>query len=344
MPLDAETRKPQWQRPAARLQPRCESGGDHSPNSLFAASFARTGFAMEIPQPELYYRFLREHQVKRIRGLRGAEIKGLYYYGDALEPYLHEASSRGGRRKQMWIIRRERRDRRVVYFQDPLTPEWHPLRWTGLPPESQVPAFGDLRAEELLTRVREAGLRPRSDAELLPILLELLGARDPVGNWPSQMTKSQRVEHAREATQAQVASTDRLAASAEPTDPPRKSERTAGNVLQWPQRAGQNRSGLDAERRRRREAAAPVTQEPPPQLGSSFRERNVFLLRRARGPCRVALAGRRLPRLPCLAAGLDRPCLHSHPAEDHATESPHSNRRSQRSVEQRLPTAARRRV
>ncbi|MFE7567749.1 transposase [Streptomyces sp. NPDC057539] len=268
-----------WQnRRLSDYAPAWDPGGDHSPNSLFAASFAQTGFAMEIPQPELYYRFLPEHQVKRIHGRRGVKIKGLYYYGDALEPYLHEVSSRGGRRKQMWIIRREPRDRRVVYFQDPLTHEWHPLRWTGLPPESQVPAFGDLRAEELLTRVREAGLRPRTDGELLPILLDLLGARDPVSNWPSQMTKSQRVEHAREATQAQAASTDRPAASAEIAHPSRQPQQTAGNVLQWPQRAGQTRSSLDAERRRRREAAVPVTPKPPPRLGSSFRERNVFLL------------------------------------------------------------------
>jgi len=46
------------------------------------------------------------------------------------------------------------------------------------------PAFGDARVEELLTRVREAGLKPRSDSDLVPILLEMLGAVDPVENWP----------------------------------------------------------------------------------------------------------------------------------------------------------------
>ncbi|WP_424887091.1 hypothetical protein [Streptomyces sp. XH2] len=233
---------------------------------------------MEIPSPELYYRFFSEHQVKRIHGRRGVKIKGLYHYGDALDPYVHESSSRGGRRaagggrrKRMWIIRREPRDRRVVFFQDPLTHEWHPLHWTGLPPESEVPAFGDLRAEDLLTRAREAGLRPRTDTELLPVLLELLGARDPVSNWPSQMTKSQRVEHAREVTQARTAAVDRPAASAEPPQ-------SAGNVLQWPQRSRQARSSLDTKRRHRREAAVPVTPKPPPPSGSSFHERNVFLL------------------------------------------------------------------
>jgi hypothetical protein len=63
-----------------------------------------------------------------------------------------------------------------VFFRDP-DGGWHTLRWTGLPPDGEPPAFGDARREQLLRPVRQAGLAPKSDAELLPVLLELVGAR-----------------------------------------------------------------------------------------------------------------------------------------------------------------------
>ncbi|MFE3146709.1 hypothetical protein ACFXJ6_08595 [Streptomyces sp. NPDC059218] len=84
------------------------------------------------------------------------KIRGFWYYGDALEPYLNERSARGGRFKGQWRIHREPRDRRTVFFQDPLTHDWHELRWTGLPPVGTVPAFGDRRVSELLAAAREA--------------------------------------------------------------------------------------------------------------------------------------------------------------------------------------------
>ena len=60
------------------------------------------------------------------------------------------------------MIRRDRRDRRSVFFQDPAAPTWHELRWTGLPPEGEVPAsFDDARVTELLREARAAGLSPQ---------------------------------------------------------------------------------------------------------------------------------------------------------------------------------------
>jgi hypothetical protein len=58
--------------------------------------------------------------------------------------------------------------------------------------------FGDKRVSDLLAAARQAGLRPQSDAEPLPLLLRLLGACTPVGQWPTQMTGEQRARHARE--------------------------------------------------------------------------------------------------------------------------------------------------
>ena len=37
------------------------------------------------------------------------------------------------------------------------------LRWNGLPPEGEIPAFSDKTADELLRQARAAGLSPQSD-------------------------------------------------------------------------------------------------------------------------------------------------------------------------------------
>ncbi len=81
---------------------------------------------------------------------------------------------------------------------------------------------GDARASALLAKAATAGLKPQSDAELLPVLLELIGSNIPVSKWPTQLKKSQRTEHARETHQARAAQADRppdRAAPARLTDP-----------------------------------------------------------------------------------------------------------------------------
>ena len=268
-----------WQR--RRLgehSPSWDPGGDHSPNSLFAASFAQGGFAMEIPSPELYYQLLPEHSVTRIHSRRGVKVRGLWYDGPALDPYRDQRSTRGGKRKGEWIVHREPRDRRTVFFQDPLSHEWHPLSWTGLPPEDKVPAFGDARVRDLLHRAERAGLKPKTDAELLPLLLDLIGLRTPVAQWPTRLKKSQRTEYARDVTQAEAAAAPRPA-------PPRREKKPAGRPpdgtvvpLRWPDQTRQAAESLDAERRRRREEAGPSQLALPPPLGASYRKGNVFIL------------------------------------------------------------------
>ncbi|MBT2449660.1 transposase [Streptomyces sp. ISL-43] len=268
-----------WQqRRLGQHAPSWDPGGDHSPNSLFAASFAQGGFAMEIPSPELYYQLLPEHSVTRIHGRRGVKVRGLWYDGPALDPYRDQRSTRGGKRKWQWVIHREPRDRRTVFFQDPLSHEWHPLSWTGLPPEGKVPAFGDARVRDLLQRAERAGLKPKADDELLPLLLDLIGLRTPVRQWPTRLKKSQRTEYARDVTQAKAAATDRLAAARSEEKP---AVRAAGDTvvhLHWPDQARQAAESLDAERRRRREQVGPSRPALPPPLGASYRKGNLFIL------------------------------------------------------------------
>jgi hypothetical protein len=271
-----------WQnRELGEHAPAWDPGGRHSPNTLFAAAMAQGGFAMQIPSPQLYYELLPAHRVKVHAG-RGVKVKGLWYDGPALDAYRDARSARGGGFKGEWLIRRDPRDRRFTYFQDPLTHEWHTLRWRGLPDEDEVPSFGDARVAELLRAARQAGLAPRTDAELLPLLLELIGGHIPVSAWPTQLPRARRTGHAREALQGQAAEADRTpgAGSARPRSAV-PAAAAAGATAVAPLRARQAADAVDAERRRRRErvmTGRPVTL--PPRLGEGIRRNSPFLLGR----------------------------------------------------------------
>jgi hypothetical protein len=266
-----------WQnRELGEYAPAWDPGTRHSPNTLFAAAMSQGGFALQIPAPDLYYELLPVHLVK-IHGRRGVKIRGLWYDGPALDPYRSGPSAQGGAARGKWKIRREPRDRRYVFFCDPVTHDWHTLRWTGLPPEGEVPSFSDIRADDLLRAARSAGLQPRSDAELLPLLLDLVGGLIPVDAWPTQMSRQQRTAHARETVQADQAAADRLAASPGPAAA--RARLDSGNsgadatvaALRWRDQARDAVTVVDAERRRRRELAAGSRPEPAPLMREALR-------------------------------------------------------------------------
>ncbi|HEV2345149.1 MAG TPA: helix-turn-helix domain-containing protein [Actinocrinis sp.] len=273
-----------WQnRILGECSPHWDPGGRHSPNTLFAASFAQAGFSMNIPSPELFYELLPVHYVGRIDPKRGVKIKGLWYDDPkVLADYRGQRSTRGGKHAGEWVIRRDPRDRRAVYFQDPLSHAWQTLPWTGLPEVGNAPAFGDARVRELMKKAKACGLTPKTDAELLPVLLELIGSAVPVDRWPTQMSAAQRRDHAREEAQAAAAAVDRPKTGGEV---PADAQDDVGKAvaLRWPERARRTQQALDAERRRRRESVVRSTPKPPPPLGSSYLKRNVFLLARDEG-------------------------------------------------------------
>ncbi|MGW4144482.1 transposase [Streptomyces mirabilis] len=282
-----------WQnRRFGSYAPSWDPGGDHSPNSLFAASMHQGGFALRIPSPELYYKLLPTHRVM-IHGKRGVKIKNLWYDGRALDPYRGELSRRGGRAKNKYVIHRDPRDPCLVFFQDPRTHDWHTLRWTGMPDEGEVPAFSDARVREAMRELRRRGLAPKTDTELLPVLLELIGKSIPVSQWPTQLSKSERMEHAREVAQTAAAAADRPAGAAakekaqkKATPPPVVAVPAAragshdGKVvpLRWRERAQQGEDAVTSERRRRREAAAPEQAAPPPDLSERLRASSLLAL------------------------------------------------------------------
>ncbi|MFG2867572.1 transposase [Streptomyces sp. NPDC048338] len=258
-----------WQnRKLDQYAPAWDPGGRHSPNTLFATAAARDGIALQIPNASLYHRLLPAHFVK-VHGRRGVKIGGLWYGGD--HPVLAGLGSlpspRSGRHRGKWVVHRDPRDCRQVFIE--LAGKWHPLPWNGLPRGEDVLAFSDARVQQILREAARAGLKPRDDTELLPVLLDLIGARSPVGSWPSQMTKTERTERAREVARARAAERDQavpagltsLPVAPQPAELVRK-----------------NQQAVDAERRRRREAAVDVPLAPPPRLGDGLRQRSLFML------------------------------------------------------------------
>lgn len=199
-----------WQnRRLDEYAPAWGPGEQHSPNTLFAASMQQGGFAVQIPKPELYYRALRRHDLK-VHGRRGVKVLGLWYDGAGLGPYRCGPSPRRGTHRSTVEVHSDRRDRRTVFLRDPLDGEvWHELRWNGLGPDGQCPAFGDKRAEDLLAEARNRGIAPEDDERLLPVLLEILGDLAPVERWPAASPRKKRVSRAREITQANAAAADR---------------------------------------------------------------------------------------------------------------------------------------
>ncbi|MFD3553343.1 transposase [Streptomyces goshikiensis] len=274
-----------WQnRKFGSYAPSWDPSGEHSPNSLFAASMSQGGFALQIPPTELYYQLLPTHRVS-IHGKRGVKIKNLWYDSEALAPYRFAPSGRGGAAKNKYVFHRDPRDPCFVYFQDPRTHDWHTLRWTGLPEEGRMPAFSDARVRQVLRHLREQGLAPKSDAELMPLLVELIGKNIPVEKWPTMLTKAQRTEHAREIARAAAAAADRPKHTSDVPDLPEEIraeqavEEDGGNVveLRWRERADQTQAAIDAERRRRREHAS-ARPAAPPLLGQRLRERSLLTL------------------------------------------------------------------
>jgi hypothetical protein len=150
-----------------------------------------------------------------------------------------------------------------------------------------VPSFGDARVKDLLRAARQEGLAPRSDAELLPLLLRLIGAHIPVEAWPTQMTKTQRTGQAREHTQGAAAAADRPTEAGQtsprgrPPSPataaPREREGEGHGPGVVPlERARSARAAVDAERRRRREAAVPGRPAPAPLMHDALRTMSIF--------------------------------------------------------------------
>ncbi|MFF8536932.1 transposase [Streptomyces sp. NPDC015532] len=269
-----------WQnRKLGEYAPSWAPGEDHSPNTLFAAAMEQGGFDLDFPEPSIYYKVLRKHHVK-IHPRRGVKILGLWYHHPILdEPRFLHPSARGGRHAGKWVIRSDRRDRRQVFFQDPADHEtWHILRWRGLPPEGEIPAFSDKTADALLTHVKANNIRIRSETELMESLMEILGSVTPVDQWPSQAKKKagkkQRIAQAREITRAQAAAADR---PAEPT--PADESAPAELPAAWAEHARTIDRAVDTDRRRRREEALSDTRPvAPPTLHEALSRRPMFQL------------------------------------------------------------------
>ncbi|MGW1049415.1 transposase [Streptomyces sp. NPDC002521] len=247
----------------------------HSPNTLFTAALARSGFALRMPTADLFYRLLPAHHVT-VHRRRGVKVHGLWFNGPALDDCCPRPSSLRGRNARRWRVNADPRDLREVFFE--LDGQWHRLRWTGLPPQGEIPAFSDVRAEELLAEATRRGLKPRDDGELLPLLLDLLEAHSPVAQWATRPgTKRERSRRSREDQRNRAADQDR--------HNPRNAEADTGRG--GPEQQGRTHrervhrqvgEAVDAERTRRRQALPEQSGSAPTRLGDSYRRRSLFAL------------------------------------------------------------------
>lgn len=250
-----------WQtRALGQHRPHWCVDGNQSPNSLFAASMSQSGWSMQIPDPELYYRLLESVPVRVTE--RGVLVHGIWYRHDILKDF-QGPSSRGGKRRGKWIVKWDPRDRREVFFQHPDTLEWHHLRWTGLAPEGEFPSFSDATAKAILKTARSRKIRPKSDRELLPLFEEFYErVRDELGE--GRRGTSNRKAASRDAQQGAAAAADRPAPAA-PLDvaPPAVSHAPAadpaagtGQVVPF-RAAGQVAVAVDRQHQQERERDRP---------------------------------------------------------------------------------------
>lgn len=282
-----------WQRRAlGEHRPYWDADGSHSPNSLFATSMAQAGWAMQIPDRTLYYELLESAPVQVLE--RGVKVKGLWYRGNVLERFLLP-SARGGRRGGKYIVKRDPRDARAVFFQHPESLEWHELRWTGLPAAGEFPSFNDVTAKAVLAVARARRIKPQSDEELLPIFHELLALVDEeTGLAGGKAGRARRTARAREDHQGSQAAADAAHARGDqpiadespegaPPAPLRAvpdpaAEPQPATAPEAPQRADrqadavrQTAAAVDARRRKQREAAVPAAPAVPLTLREARR-------------------------------------------------------------------------
>ncbi|MGI5171672.1 transposase [Spirillospora sp. CA-253888] len=269
--------------------PAWDPGGRHSPNTLFAAAAAREGIVLEIPAPQLYYELLPTHFVG-IDARRGVKVGGLWYdvvpgSDDVLAAHRGRLSRRSGRHRGKWAINRDPRDCRQVFFEGPEDGTWHALQWVGLP-TGDVPAFSDSMVKQVLRQAARAGLKPHDDRELLPVLLELLAAQFPSRSWPTQLSKKERVDRARQLACSRSAAADRpsappssaIAPQGPPTGPgePQGAAQTQGRRSRI---SAQIAQAVDDDRHRHRaQTAEGQPAERPPRLGEQARRHSPLLL------------------------------------------------------------------
>jgi hypothetical protein len=110
------------------------------------------------------------------------------------------------------------------------------------------------------------------------VLLELVGAHIPVAQWPTQMSKQERSDHAREVAQGRDAARDRPHPTDDDGAPAAPGDTSNASVVRarFGDRALQAGQAVAEERRQRREVAVPGIPKPPPRLGAGLRRRSLL--------------------------------------------------------------------
>lgn len=141
-----------------------------SPNETYDEGIARAGFVYAPPARSIYYDLLPT-EWRTIQDY-GVDVRGLRYDGDALNPYRRTTSPYGGPHKGRWPIRYDPRDLSYVFFLEPATGEWHPLRWVGATEVDQP--FSEATVSYAKSLVKERGGNTKNHDALAPVLNALV--------------------------------------------------------------------------------------------------------------------------------------------------------------------------
>ena len=229
-------------------------GEEHSPNTLFAAAMDQGGFALQVPGRSFTTSCCPAHYVK-IHAGRGVKIGGLWYGGPAPScGACTGPSGRGGKHKGKWVD--PRRPPRPAARCSSRTPRTRrsgtSCGGTGCRPRARSPPSPTRPPRSCCARPARRACRPRSDADLLPVLLKLLGGVAPVpASGPPRWARRRR----RPGPARPPRATRRPATGTAPRPLPAGGRRRTARERGSPALAG---AGGPGQRRGRRRAPAPA--------------------------------------------------------------------------------------
>lgn len=149
-----------------------------SPNEAYAEAVHRTGIVMMPHDPHLYFDLLPTEW--REIGQGGVvTVKSLTYVHEVLHRYQTTASPYEAKRGK-WPFKYDPRNRNFIYFQDPQTGTWHPIRWVHTFDETAP--FTDRTHAFVVQRLKDGGISRPHESQVAEALRDLQNRTDLPSN------------------------------------------------------------------------------------------------------------------------------------------------------------------
>ena len=176
--------------PLAKWEDGILKGGDGPPTGL-------------PPRPENASEILRDFlpRFERTVQKQGVEIESVWYYGEALAPWIRARDPRNRKKSRKFVFRRDPRDIRKVWFHDPEQKRYFEVRTQGFPHTN----VWELR--EAKRELKARGEKPEDQARLIQAVnrlkkkVEAAADRTKQARRKSQRSKEHKRKHAAEAAE-----------------------------------------------------------------------------------------------------------------------------------------------